>query len=66
MAIDYRYLNSLTVSDSQAMPNLIETLENLSEAEILSTFDGAAGFWACAMRPSDRKYAAFHTYIQGS
>jgi hypothetical protein len=47
------------------MPNLIDTLENLSRAEVVSTFDGAAGFWALNMRQSDRKYAAFHAYIQG-
>ena len=48
------------------MPNLIETLENLSKAAILSTFDGAAGFWACNLREQDRKYAAFHAYLKGS
>ena len=45
-ALDCRYLNSLCVADSQPMPNLIDTLENLSRAAVVSTFDGAAGFGA--------------------
>ena len=65
-AIDYRYLNSLCISDSLSVPNMLDTLENLSQAAILSTFDGASGFWACDLRESDRKYAAFHAFMKGS
>ena len=65
-AIDYRYLNSLCISDSLSVPNMLDTLENLSQAAILSTFDGASGFWACDLRESDRKYAVFHAFMKGS
>ena len=59
-ALDYRYLNDLCTADSQPMPNLIDTLENLSRAAVVSTFDGAAGFWALNMRQCD-KMVSVHT-----
>ena len=65
-AIDYRHLNGCCVADNQGLPNITETLESLAKAKRLSTFDGASGFWAVNMRKDQRKYAAFHAWIQGA
>jgi hypothetical protein len=65
-AIDYRRLNDLLVGDSQAIPNIPETLEALSQAERFSAFDACAGFWGVRIRPKDRQYTAFQAVYQGS
>ena len=65
-AIDYRHLNGCCVADNRGLPNITETLESLAKAQRLSTFDGAFGFWAVNMKKDQRKYAAFHAWIQGA
>jgi len=66
MALDYRHLNAQLWADSQGVPNLLDTLESLAKAKRASIFDGASGFWAVPLRKQDRKYAAFHAWVQGA
>ena len=57
--IDFRKLNSLTVKDSHPLPRICETLESLTGAAHLSTFDMNSGFWQVPMAEESKQYTTF-------
>lgn len=61
MVIDFRELNSKTVSDAYPLPNITEILDRLGGAKYFSTFDLASGFHQIEMDPKDRQKTAFST-----
>ena len=65
-AIDYRRINQSLLHESQPLPNIPETLEELGKSSRYSAWDACAGFWGIRIRPQDRKYTAFNARYQGA
>ena len=63
--VDYRYLNSVSITDSMVLPRVDDLLDSLSNAEIMSMMDMAAGFWACRIKPEHTYLTAFNTWTHG-
>ena len=61
MVIDFRKLNEKTISDAYPLPNIIDILDQLGQAQYFSTFDLASGFHQIPMDPQDRPKTAFST-----
>ena len=45
MCIDYRDLNSITISDKHPLPQIDGLLDNLRDAKFFVTLDFKSGFW---------------------
>ena len=61
MVIDFRKLNGKTISDAYPLPNIIDILDQLGQAQYFLTFDLASGFHQIPMDPQDRPKTAFST-----
>jgi len=61
LAVDYRYLNSFTVSDAFPMPTVNDCLLKLGAANFISTFDAKSGYWQLPVAEEDRWLTAFVT-----
>jgi len=61
MVVDYRRLNTVTVTDSEPIPNIQDLLDQLSEATIFSTLDLISGYHHLEIHPDDREKTAFTT-----
>ena len=61
MVIDLRKLNEKTISDAYPLPNIIDILDQLRQAQYFSTFDLDSGFHQIPMDPRDRPKTAFST-----
>ena len=61
LAVDYRYLNSFTVSDAFPMPTVNDCLLKLGTANFISTFDAKSGYWQLPVAEEDRWLTAFVT-----
>ena len=61
MVIDFRKLNEKTISDAYPLPNIIDILDQLGQAQYFSTFDLASGFHQIPMDPRDRPKISFST-----
>lgn len=59
--VNYKPLNSVTVPDCYPMPNLDDTLCQLSEAKYFTTFDLSKGFHQITIAKKDRHKTAFNT-----
>ena len=59
MCVDYRSLNSKTVSDPYQMPRVEEVLESLSEAEYISKIDLNKGYYQIPIKLDDQLKTAF-------
>ncbi|XP_015599251.1 uncharacterized protein LOC107269654 [Cephus cinctus] len=61
MVTDFRKLNEKTVSDAYPLPNILDILDQLGQAQYFSTFDLASGFQQISMDRGDRGKTAFST-----
>jgi hypothetical protein len=59
--VDYRRLNSQTVDEATPLPRIQETLRDLGQAMVFTTFDLRSGYWQVAMEEASKKYTAFST-----
>ena len=57
--VDYRALNAVTKTDAFPLPNINDTLNDLSGSKIFTTIDLQSGFWQCPMAPEDRDKTGF-------
>ena len=61
LCIDYRALNSRTITDAYPLPRIQDTLDTLATAKWFSTLDLASGYWQVELTPRARRAAAFCT-----
>ena len=61
LCIDYRKLNKVTVKDSFPLPNLTDTIYNLSGAKFFSSLDMVRGYYQLPVDEESKKYTAFST-----
>jgi len=59
LAVDYRYLNSFTVSDGFPIPEVEEVIQKVRSKTYISTFNCRHGYWQTNVRESDRWLTAF-------
>ncbi|XP_057188755.1 interleukin-13 receptor subunit alpha-1 isoform X1 [Triplophysa rosa] len=59
--VDYRKLNSVTVTDALPLPRVDDSLDALSGSQYFSTMDMSAGYWQVELDPQDRHKTAFTT-----
>ena len=59
--VDYRKLNAITAKDCYPLPRIEDVLEQLSEAEYISTYDLTSGYWQVPVAEKDRPKTAFNT-----
>ncbi len=59
LCVDYRKLNSQTVKDSYALPNLEESFSALSGSRWFSVLDLKSGYYQIEMEESDKGKTAF-------
>ena len=57
--VDYRALNAATKTDPFPLPNINDTLNDLSGSEVFTTVDLQSGFWQVQMAPEDRDKTGF-------
>ena len=62
MAIDYRALNKITLSQHFPCANIEEVIFKISKSKIHSTFDLKAGFHQIRLKRRARKYTAFSSH----
>lgn len=61
MVIDYKRLNSVTISDTYPIPDINNTLASLGNAKLFTTLDLTSGFHQIAMNEKDIPKTAFST-----
>jgi len=59
--VDYRPLNSVTVTDRYPIPNMQDQLKNFRTAKYFTALDLASGYWQVKMHPDDQVKTAFIT-----
>jgi len=59
LAVDYRYLNSFTVSNAFFILEVKEMIQKVGSKTYISTFDCRHGYWQTNVRESDRWLTAF-------
>lgn len=59
LCIDYRKLNTQTVKDSYALPNLEESFSALTGSRWFSVLDLKSGFYQIEMEEADKHKTAF-------
>ncbi len=59
--VDYRKLNSVTITDAHPLPRIDDSLDALSGSQYFSTMDMSSGYWQIELDPNDRKKTAFTT-----
>ena len=57
--IDFRNVNSLTMSDSYALPLLDELIDELGKSKVFSVFDARSAYWSIELNPDDKAKTAF-------
>jgi hypothetical protein len=62
LCVDYRKLNECTVPDEFPIPRQAETLQALSGAQVLSSFDALAGFTQLEMAEDAKEKTAFRSH----
>ena len=61
LAIDYRRLNSKTISDKTPIPLIADIIDRFRGAKYFSKLDFASGFWQVPIHPDDIHKTAFVT-----
>ena len=61
--IDYRKLNSVTISDSYSLPSIQEIFDSMAGATIFSTIDLTSGYHQFTMKPEDIPKTCFCTHV---
>ena len=59
LAVDYRYLNSFTVTDAFPIPDIEDVIQRVGSKKFISVFDCRHGYWQTPVRESDRWLTAF-------
>jgi len=59
LAIDYRYLNSYTVSDEYPVPDISSLLQRVRNSQAMSVFDAKSGYWQTPVNPDHMWLTAF-------
>jgi len=59
LAIDFRYLNSYTVSDAFPITNPQEVIQKIGQARYLTVTDASQGYWQTAIRSEDQWKTGF-------
>jgi len=59
VCIDYRILNSATISDPEPMPTAEEIFAKLAGDQYFSKFDFSKGYWQVSFREKDRDVTTF-------
>lgn len=59
--VDYRKLNSVTITDAHPLPRIDDSLDALSGSQYFSTMDMSSDYWQVELDPNDRKKTAFTT-----
>lgn len=61
MAVDFRVLNEMTVSNVLPVPRTDEIVDNLGQYTVFTTLDMRSGYWQVPLREEDRDKTAFMT-----
>ncbi len=61
--IDFRKLNHITRKGAFPLPNIMEILDQLGQAQLFSSLDLASGYWQIRMSDRDREKTAFTTFM---
>ena len=61
LCIDYRALNKITVKDAYPIPNLEDTIYNLSDMRYFSSLDLMRGYYQVPMSPDSKDLTSFVT-----
>ena len=59
--VDYRALNSVSQVDAYPMPRIDELIDNLGQAQFVTTLDLTRGYWQVPMAEESRAKTAFTT-----
>ena len=59
LCVDYRELNKTTKFDAYPMPSVDEMLDQIGNAQFISTLDLAKGYWQVPLCPEDKEKTAF-------
>ena len=61
LRVDYRCLNSITVSDAYPIPRLDAVVEKVGNSEYISSIDLSEGYWQIHLNEDTQKKSAFVT-----
>ena len=61
--IDYRWLNRITVTDAEPIPEVDRLFAALADAEFFTRLYLAKGYWQIPILPEDRHKTAFATHL---
>ena len=61
LCIDYRLLNSKTITQIWPIPRVLDILDRISKSKWFTTLDLRAGYWEVNMHPGSIKKTAFST-----
>ncbi|GFV38535.1 hypothetical protein TNCV_2221141, partial [Trichonephila clavipes] len=64
LCIDFRALNSESVSDDFPMEDAVELLHSIGRANIITTLDLLKGYWAIPMAEDSKNLTSFKTHRQ--
>ena len=61
LCVDYRRLNSITISNKAPMPLILDIFDKLRDAKLFTTLDIASGFWHIKMHEDSISKTGFST-----
>lgn len=61
--VDYRKLNSVTVTDPYPLPRMDDLIERLSQAKFISIIDLKNAYWQLDLAEESRDKTAFITHV---
>ena len=61
ICIDYRLLNSVTITQNFPVPQVQDIFETIAQAIYFSTLDLASGYWQELLEDNSKEYTAFST-----
>ncbi|GFW81723.1 hypothetical protein TNCV_2883971 [Trichonephila clavipes] len=64
LCVDFRALNSESVSDDFPMEDAVELIHSIGRANIIATLDLLKGYWAIPMAEDSRNLTSFKTHRQ--
>ena len=63
ICVDYRKLNGMTQQYAYPMPRVDDTLDEIGQAQYITTLDLAKGYWQVPVAETDRPKTAFTTLL---
>ena len=61
--IDFRRLNTVTISDTYPLPRMEDCFDSLGEARLFTTLDALWGYWQVSIAECDRDKTTFTTHM---